>query len=137
MARSKSAQRWNCWSTEREDEMRYVCLVYLADNLFTEQLSESDIKGLEREAEDYDAELVADGHMIAAAGLKPVSAATIVRKRNGTISAVDGPFAETKEQLAGLIMINARDLNEAIRIGGNIPLARHGTIEVRPVHEFA
>jgi hypothetical protein len=76
------------------------------------------------------------GHYIAGDALQPVSTATSVRVRNGKLSTTDGPFAETKEQLGGYYLINARDLNEAIQIAAKIPSARIGTVEVRPIMEF-
>ena len=73
------------------------------------------------------------GHCIASEALESVQTATTVRMRNGKLSVTDGPFAETKEQLAGFYMIEARDLNEAIQIASKIPPARVGSIEVRPI----
>jgi hypothetical protein len=67
--------------------------------------------------------------------LAPVSAATTVRVRNGKVSTTDGPFAETKEQLGGYYLIEARDLNEAIQIASKIPSAKFGSVEVRPLHD--
>jgi len=69
--------------------------------------------------------------------LQPVQTATTVRVRNGKLSVTDGPFAETKEQLAGFYLVEARDLNEAIQIAAKIPPARVGSVEVRPVRELA
>jgi len=68
--------------------------------------------------------------------LQPVEAATTIRVRSGKLSTTDGPFAETKEQLGGFILIEARDLNEAIQVAAKIPMARHGSIEVRPIREI-
>src|SRR6185369_12793953 len=76
------------------------------------------------------------GHCIASEALQPVSTATTVRVRGGRVSVSDGPFAETKEQLAGFYLIEARDLNEAIQQAAKIPPARVGSIEVRPVREL-
>jgi hypothetical protein len=73
---------------------------------------------------------------VAAEALQPVDTATTVRIRNGRMSVTDGPFAETKEQLAGFYLIEARDLNDAIQIAARIPPAREGSIEVRPVREL-
>jgi hypothetical protein len=77
------------------------------------------------------------GRCIAAEALQPVETATTVRVRDGRASVTDGPFAETKEQLAGFYLIEARDLDEAIRVATQIPPARAGTIEVRPVRQLA
>lgn len=74
--------------------------------------------------------------MLAAEPLEPVATATTVRVRGGKLSITDGPFAETKEQLAGFYLIEARDLNEALQIAGGIPAARVGSVEVRPVRQL-
>ena len=76
------------------------------------------------------------GLLIAAEALQPVETATTVRVRNGHVSITDGPFAETKEQLAGFYLIDARDLNDAIQVASKIPPAREGSVEVRPVREL-
>ena len=77
-----------------------------------------------------------NGKLLAAEPLEPVETATSVRIRNGGLSITDGPFAETKEQLAGFYLVDAADLDEAIQIASKIPPAREGTIEVRPVREL-
>jgi len=77
------------------------------------------------------------GTLLAAEALQPIETATTVRVRNGKVSVIDGPFAETKEQLAGFYLIEARDLNEAIQVAAKIPPARAGSVEVRPVRELA
>jgi hypothetical protein len=74
--------------------------------------------------------------LVAAEPLHPVETATTVRVRNGRVSVTDGPFAETKEALAGFYLVEARDLNEAIQYASKIPPAREGSIEVRPVREL-
>lgn len=76
------------------------------------------------------------GHYIGGNPLKPTSTATTVRVRNGKISTTDGPFAETKEQLGGYYLIEAKDLNDAIQVAARIPSARIGSIEVRPIMEM-
>jgi hypothetical protein len=76
------------------------------------------------------------GHYVAGEALQPVQTATTVRVRNGKSSATDGPFAETKEQLGGYYLIQARDLNDAIQVASRIPSARLGSVEVRPIMEF-
>jgi hypothetical protein len=73
---------------------------------------------------------------VAAEALQPVDTATTVRIRNGRMSVIDGPFAETKEQLAGFYLIEARDLNAAIQVAAKIPPAREGSVEVRPVRQL-
>ena len=84
----------------------------------------------------YDDALRKAGHLIVAHALQPVEAATTIRVRNGKVSATDGPFAETKEQLGGFMLIDARDLNDAIQVAAKIPMARRGSIEVRPIKEL-
>jgi hypothetical protein len=74
--------------------------------------------------------------MLSAAALQSVKAATTIRTRNGKLSMTDGPFAETKEQLGGFILIEARDLNDAIQVASKIPPGRLGSIEVRPIMEL-
>lgn len=105
--------------------MKYLCLVYLDENRLSELPDEDCV--------EFDAGIRESGHCIASEALESVQAATTVRVRNGKTSITDGPFAETKEQLAGFYMIDARDLNEAIQIAAKIPPARVGSIEVRPV----
>jgi hypothetical protein len=105
--------------------MKYLCLVYLDENRLHELPDE--------ECVEFDTSIRSSGHCIASEALQSVSSATTVRMRNGKMSITDGPFAETKEQLAGFYMIQARDLNEAIQIASKIPPARVGSIEVRPI----
>ena len=112
--------------------MKYFCMVYLDDATF-EHWSEREQGLLINAALDNDDALRQSGNWVYANALEPPSAAISVRVRDGRMSTTDGPFAETKEHLSGIIVIEARDLNEAIRLAGNIPMARYGTIEVRPV----
>lgn len=105
--------------------MKYLCLVYLDENKLHE-LPDSDCV-------QYDEAIRQSGHCIASEALESVQTATTVRVRDGKVSVTDGPFAETKEQLAGFYLIEAHDLNEAIEIAAKIPPARAGSIEVRPV----
>lgn len=105
--------------------MKYLCLVYL-DESRLDELPDADCVA-------YDRAIRASGQCLASEALQSVHTATTVRVRNGGLSITDGPFAETKEQLAGFYMIDARDLNEAIQVAAKIPPARVGSIEVRPV----
>jgi hypothetical protein len=105
--------------------MKYLCLVYGEE----EQINAMD----PRECLIYDEGIRVSGHCVASEALQPVATATTVRVRNGRVSIHDGPFAETKEQLAGFYMVEARDLNEAIQLAAKIPPARVGSIEVRPI----
>jgi hypothetical protein len=105
--------------------MRYLCLVYG---------EEQAIQSVDdRHCVEYDESIRNSGHCLASEALQPVATATTVRVRNGKVSVTDGPFAETKEHLAGFYMIEARDLNEAIQIASKIPPAAVGSIEVRPI----
>lgn len=108
--------------------MKYLCLVYLDER----RLEEID----DGECSDFGEALRASGHMLGGAPLKSVETATTVRVRNARVSVTDGPFAETKEQLAGFYLIEATDLNEAIQVAARIPSARVGSIEVRPLREL-
>jgi hypothetical protein len=110
--------------------MKYLCLIYV-DEKKLEQAPAELVGGEECVA--HTEKLRERGQLIAAERLESVQAATTVRSRNGNPTVTDGPFAETKEQLAGFYLVEARDLNEAIRIASEIPPGRFGCIEVRPV----
>jgi len=114
--------------------MRYLCLIY-RDEKAIEALSRLQFDALVREALAYDDALRASGHYLASGALQSVQTATTVRIRDGRTLATDGPFAETKEQLGGFVLIEARDLDEAIRVASKIPPARLGCVEVRPIRE--
>jgi hypothetical protein len=105
--------------------MKYLCLVYLDEKRLPELPDEDCV--------EFDTAIRASGHCLASEALESVQTATTVRIRNGKVSITDGPFAETKEQLAGFYMIEARDLDEAVKIASGIPPARVGCIEVRPI----
>jgi hypothetical protein len=105
--------------------MKYLCLVYGEERKIGEM---DDLKCLA-----FDSEVRARGQCVASEALEPVATATTVRIRNGRLTVTDGPFAETKEQLAGFYLIEARDLNEAIQIAAKIPPAEVGCVEVRPI----
>ena len=115
--------------------MRYACLVYLVEKEMA-AMSEIEARACTEESLAYDEALRRNGQLVVAQALAPVETATTVRVRHGKLTATDGPFAETKEQLGGFILIEARDLNEAIQAASRIPLARRGSIEVRPVMEL-
>lgn len=115
--------------------MKYLCLVYSVEapaNI----LSESEEQVLVDESLEYDEQLRKSGHLIVAHALQPPETAVIVHVRSGRVSVTDGPFTETKEQIAGFILIEARDLNEAIQVASKDPTALYGFIEVRPVREL-
>ncbi|MGO4439689.1 YciI family protein [Rhizobium sp. RAF56] len=115
--------------------MKYLCQVWF-DSALLEAMSPEEKASLDRDSFAYDQDLVASGHMIHAEALQSPRSAVKVTVRSGETSVTDGPFAETKEQLGGFILIDAKDLNDAIRVAAGIPLARLGTIEVRPIYSF-
>lgn len=112
--------------------MKYLCLVYCDEELL-HSLPESPA---DAECMAYAEAVQGSGRMLAAEALTSVQSATTVRVRGGQMSLTDGPFAETKEQLAGFYLVDARDLNEAVNIARGIPAARVGSVEVRPVREL-
>jgi len=101
-----------------------------------DSLSKNECETLMDETSAYCEALKKSGHLIAVEQLDPVQAAMTVRVRNGKLSVTDGPFAETKEQVGGFFLINARDLNEAIQVASKFPSVRLGSLEVRPVREL-
>jgi hypothetical protein len=115
--------------------MKYLCLVY-DDEKNLDAMSDSELAGLVTQCLTVDEDLRKRGLVIASEALQPVQTATTVRVRNGQVSATDGPFAETKEQLGGFFLIDARDLTEAIEVAAEIPSARLGSIEIRPIWDL-
>ncbi|NWD06127.1 YciI family protein [Pseudomonas gingeri] len=112
--------------------MKYLCLIYSNEEL----LHSHPDSPKDPECLAYAQSIQASGRMLAAEPLESVQTSTTVRMRGGKLSITDGPFAETKEQLAGFYLVEAKDLNEALQIAGNIPAARVGSVEVRPVREL-
>ena len=115
--------------------MKYLCLVY-AEEKKLEALSKGEFDALVDESLDYMDVLRESGHHIGSNALQPVRTATTVRIRGGKVFTTDGPFAETKEQLGGFFLIEASDLNDALRMASKFPAAHLGCIEVRPVREM-
>jgi hypothetical protein len=115
--------------------MKYLCLVYSEEKVL-DAMPKDEFEVFSAEHVAVDEELRKSGHSLIAEALQPVHTATTVRVRNGKLSTTDGPFAETKEQLAGFYLVDAHDLNEAIQIASKIPPAREGSVEVRPVREL-
>jgi hypothetical protein len=109
--------------------MKYLCLVYLDQEHWS--------ACPDHECASYAQQLLDGNRLLAGEPLHPVHTATTVRVRNGQTQLYDGPFAETKELLAGFYLVEAKDLNEAIQIASGIPPAKHGAIEVRPVRQLA
>jgi hypothetical protein len=113
--------------------MKYMLMIYLDE----QAISDSEREQCYAEAVQLAHDLDAKGQYLAAAPLHPVSTATSVRVRNGKRFLTDGPFAETREQFGGYFLIDAKDLDDALAIAARIPIARIGTVEVRPVIEIA
>jgi hypothetical protein len=112
--------------------MRYLCMVFY-DEQKLETLTAGDYDALLAEGAAYVEELRRGDHLVFAQAIERVQTATTVRVRAGKLSAADGPFAETKEQIGAFAVIEARDLNEAIQLASRMPPARLGGVEVRPV----
>lgn len=115
--------------------MKYVCLCYSVEEAYA-AMPKPDYDALINETLDYVDSLHESGQLIAAESLEKVQTATTLRVRHGKLSVTDGSFAETKEQLCGFFLIDARDLNDAIRIASKLPPSRIGSIEVRPVEDL-
>jgi hypothetical protein len=114
--------------------MRYACLIYFDPQTVFDRSPEGE--AVLRDAGPHDAQLKASGQLLEAIALKLPEAAMTVRVRDGKMSVTDGPFMETKEMLGGVIVVEARDLNEAVRTAAGIPFARLGAVEVRPLVDF-
>ncbi len=115
--------------------MKYLCLIY-DDEKKWETMSKAEADAYMGEYFAFTDGVKASGHYLGGNALQPVATATTVRSRNGKLSTTDGPFAETKEQLGGYYLIEARDLNDALQVAQKIPSVRTGSIEVRPIQEF-
>jgi hypothetical protein len=115
--------------------MRYLCLIYDEEKKLA-TMSKGEQDAFMGEYFAFTEDIKKSGHYIGGEALQPVGTATTVRMRSGKMSTTDGPFAETKEQLGGFYLINAKDLNDALQIAAKIPSAKTGTIEVRPIQEF-
>ena len=115
--------------------MKYLCLIY-DDEKRWERMSEAESKAYMGEYFQFTDSIKGSGHYLGGNALQPVQTATTIRSRNGKLSTTDGPFAETKEQLGGYYLIEARDLNDALQVAQRIPSVRTGSIEVRPIQEY-
>ena len=114
--------------------MRYICLVHF-DLKIMENASLETRQDLDRRSIAYDQKLEREGHYVIAQAIQSGGSAVLVRKREGKLGVTDGPYMETKEQMAGFVLIEARDMDEAVRLAAGIPIAEFGTIEVRPIYE--
>jgi hypothetical protein len=116
--------------------MKYLCLIYEDESVWTKRSQEDNGK-ISAAYGTYTRDIQASGHMLGGEALQPTQTASTVRVRNGKVSTTDGPFAETKEQLGGFYLIEAKDLNDAIQVASRIPGAQTGSIEVRPIMDTA
>ena len=112
--------------------MKYLCLIH-DDEAAWAKLPKEEIDRVMGEYASFTEDIQRSGHFVGGEQLAPSTTATTVRVRNGRTVVTDGPFVETKEQLGGFYVVEARDLNEAIQIAARIPSAQFGAIEVRPV----
>ena len=117
--------------------MQYMCLIYGDENGRAATMSEEDKNAMFAAYGEFTESIRQSGHMVGGDALHPASTATTVRVRDGETLVTDGPFAETKEQLGGYYLIEAKDADEAIAIAARIPGAEYGSIEVRPVFSAA
>jgi hypothetical protein len=114
--------------------MKYLCIAYEEEGKLNE-LSKSEWQALRQETLDYVESLRKRGRLIVTHALQSATTASTVRVRNGKLSVTDGPFAETKEQIGGFFLIEARDFREAVELAASWPSARIGSIEVRPIED--
>ena len=115
--------------------MKYACLCYEEESKLS-AMPKSEWDALVQEVYAYNEELTAKGQLISSQALQPVKNATTVRVRNGRTITTDGPFAETKEQLGGILILEATDLNHAIQLMSKHPGVRGGSFEVRPTEDL-
>lgn len=115
--------------------MKFLCLIY-EDEKIWESLPQDQAGAMLGEYQVFTEEVARAGNLIASEALQPVATATTLRLRNGRASTSDGPAVDTKEQLGGFYLIEAKDMNEAVQISGRIPSVRHGSIEIRPIMDF-
>jgi hypothetical protein len=112
--------------------MQYLLLIY-GNEAASKNATQADLNAMFAEYRDYTQSIIGSGHMKAGDALQPTTTATTVRVRDGKTLRTDGPFAETKEQLGGYYLVEAKDLDEATKLASRIPGARTGSIEVRPI----
>jgi hypothetical protein len=115
--------------------MRYLCLIYMDEKQLA-AMPEGELSALNGRHLEFNEALLDSGHFVEAEALEPAAATTCVRVRSGRTSLTDGPYAETKEMVAGFYLIEARDLNEAIQVASHIPGAPYGTVAVHPCRDL-
>jgi hypothetical protein len=116
--------------------MKYLCLIYENEKAY-DTMPKEEVDAVFGEYFSFTEGIKQSGHYVGGEALQPTQTATTIRIRNGKVSTTDGPFAETKEQLGGFYLVEARDLNDAIQLASKIPGARYGSVEVRPVVDFS
>lgn len=116
--------------------MKYICLGYIDPNKF-ETMSETERNAMVDECLTYDDELRKKGHFAGGEGLQGPQSATTLRWKNGKVSITDGPYAETKEQIGGILILEARDLNHAIQLMSKHPGVKAGPFEIRPAADLS
>ncbi len=112
--------------------MKYLCLIY-EDETFWNKTPKPELDAIMEDYRAFGSTYIPSGHVLGGNALQPTATATTIRVRNGKMSTTDGPFAETREQLGGYYLLEAKDLNEAIQIAAKIPGAKTGSVEVRPI----
>jgi hypothetical protein len=112
--------------------MKYLCLLYDDESMWG-KMSKDETGKMMADYGAFTNSIKTSGHYLGGNALQPTSTATTVRVRNGKVSSTDGPYAETKEQLGGFYLIEAKDLNDAMQVASRIPASRTGAIEVRPI----
>jgi hypothetical protein len=115
--------------------MKYLCLIY-DEEAKRANFSKEQFDTMRSEYMQFTDDTRKSGHWLGGEALEPTQTATTVRVRNGKVSTTDGPFAETKEQLGGFYLVEAKDLNDAIQVASRIPGAKHGSVEVRPIRNI-
>ena len=119
-----------------ERPMKYLCLIYIEEKLL-EAMPPEQYNGVVKQCLEYEKEVAQSGGLLAVEALEPINTATTVRVQSGKTTVTDGPFAETKEQLAGFFLIEAHDLKGAIKVAEGMPQARIGSIEIRPIKDLS
>ena len=115
--------------------MKFLCIVFIDEKKLA-AMPRDEFKALDDASVASDQEMRRSGHLLAAQALEPVRVAATVKVRSGKAIVTDGPFAETKEQVGGFLLIDARDRDEAIALVSKVPVASYAAIEVRPVREL-
>ncbi|HVH10659.1 MAG TPA: YciI family protein [Gemmatimonadales bacterium] len=115
--------------------MKYLCLIYGDETAFLKR-PRAEADNITKEYHAFTEGITKSGHYLGGNALQPTATATTLRVRNGRVATTDGPFAETKEQLGGYYLLEAKDLNDALQVASRIPGAREGSVEVRPIWEI-